>query len=246
MKDAILQPFKDLYNEKSADAIFALIYTAIILTCMDYFFIPPRLESIISGNGVGGWYVPSLTAGLGWVLSCLLGFLVLPAIFIKFIFKKDVSSYGFSANQFGSHLKIYLGLFLFMFPFIYIAAGSPAFRSVYPFVPAAKTSITNFLIWEVAYLSQFFALEFFFRGYLLYTLEKHMNKFLAIAVMVVPYTMIHFHKPYTETFGAVIAGCVLGFLSLKYRSWLGGALLHSLVAISADVLASFGSGLFNN
>jgi uncharacterized protein len=71
-----------------------------------------------------------------------------------------------------------------------------------------------------------------------------MNKFVAIAVMVVPYTMIHFHKPFPETFGAIVAGTILGFLSLKYRSWLGGALLHSLVALTIDFLSSHQAGLF--
>ncbi|MEQ1723674.1 MAG: CPBP family intramembrane glutamic endopeptidase, partial [Pseudobdellovibrio sp.] len=76
------------------------------------------------------------------------------------------------------------------------------------------------------------------------TLERHMSKWIAIAVMVVPYTMIHFHKPVLETFGAIIAGMVLGHLSIKYRSWLGGAILHSLVALTIDFLASYRSGLF--
>ena len=55
--------------------------------------------------------------------------------------------------------------------------------------------------------------------------------------MTVPYCMIHFGKPMPETFGAIGAGVVLGFMSLKTRSiWLG-AMLHVAVAWSMDAAA---------
>lgn len=226
------------------EALVALIYTAAILTAMEYFFIPPRFEFWLQGRGIGGWSVPSLDAGLGWSLSCLVGFALIPMAFLKWGFQKSIALHGFSSQGFLGHLKIYLGMFLIMLPFIYMASLQPDFRNLYPFIPEAKKSLNVYIAWELAYVLQFFCLEFFFRGYLLYTLERHMNKFVAIAVMVVPYTMIHFHKPYPETFGAIIAGCVLGYLSLRYRSWLGGALLHSLVALTIDFLSSKQAGLF--
>lgn len=226
------------------EVLTALIYTAVILTGMEYFFIPPRLEFLLSGHGIGGWLTPSIDAGLGWSLSCLVGYALVPMLLLKVFFKLSILNHGFRSENFFSHLKIYLGMFLFMLPFIYLASQQPEFRNLYPFVPEAKKSIQVFILWELAYILQFFCLEFFFRGYLLYTLERHMNKFVAIAVMVVPYTMIHFHKPFPETFGAIIAGSVLGYLSLKYRSWLGGAILHSLVALTIDFLSSHQAGLF--
>ena len=131
-----------------------------------------------------------------------------------------------------------------MTPLIYLAFQRPEFAQLYPFVPEAKQTMSKFLTWEVAYVLQFFALESFFRGYLLFTIEKVSGKWMAIATMVVPYTMIHFHKPFPETFGAVAAGIALGWLSLRYRSFLGGALLHSLVAITMDCLSASKSGLF--
>lgn len=226
------------------EAILALIYTCIILAAMEYFFIPPRLESLLSGRGIGGWYTPSIEAGVGWSLICLVGFVFVPMIFLKFVAKKSIIDQGFSPKNFFSHLKVYLLMYVLMIPLIYMASTQSDFKSLYPFIPAAKTSLQIFFIWELAYILQFFSLEFFFRGYLLYSLERHIPKWLAIAVMVVPYTMIHFHKPFAETYGAIIAGFVLGYLSLKYRSWLGGAVLHSLVALTIEFLSVRQSGLF--
>jgi membrane protease YdiL (CAAX protease family) len=97
-------------------------------------------------------------------------------------------------------------------------------------------------IWEAAYICQFFALEFFFRGFMLHGL-RHRLGFYAIFVMMVPYCMIHFQKPMPETFGAIAAGAVLGLMSLKTRSiWLG-ACLHVAVALSMDFLALWHRGM---
>ncbi len=224
---------------KPKEAIVALVYTAVMLTVMEYFFLPPRVEGWWSGNTQSTWVMPTLIAGVIWSIACIVGFFLLPWLFIKIISKSDLKRHGLNFLGFASHLKVYLGLFLLMTPLIYLASQHSDFRGTYPFVPEARNSMTNFLIWELSYVLQFFALEAFFRGYLLFTLERHMDRWLAIAVMIVPYVMIHFHKPIFETLGATVAGLVLGHFALKYRSWVGGAVLHSLVAVSLDSLATF-------
>ena len=55
--------------------------------------------------------------------------------------------------------------------------------------------------------------------------------------------MIHWHKPPLEAFAAVVAGVVLGALALRFRSWLGGALLHALVALTMDLIAAHRAGI---
>lgn len=56
-------------------------------------------------------------------------------------------------------------------------------------------------------------------------------------MMMVPYVVIHFSKPLFETIGAIVAGVVLGHLSLRTRSVAGGAFLHWAVAVAMDVAA---------
>jgi membrane protease YdiL (CAAX protease family) len=98
-------------------------------------------------------------------------------------------------------------------------------------------------LWQCLYLSQFFALEFFFRGFIIHGIKKRFG-FYSIFVMMIPYVMIHFQKPMPETFGAVLAGVVLGTLSLKSRSiWLGVA-IHYAVAITMDLTALWQKGYF--
>ncbi len=94
----------------------------------------------------------------------------------------------------------------------------------------------GFLLWESMYAVQFVVLEFFFRGFLLFSLARYIGVY-AVFVMVIPYCMVHFGKPFAEVLAAIPAGVLLGYLALKTRSiWLGAA-LHIAVAWTMDVLS---------
>jgi membrane protease YdiL (CAAX protease family) len=56
-------------------------------------------------------------------------------------------------------------------------------------------------------------------------------------VMVPPYLMIHFGKPWLEATGAIFFGLFLGILALQNRSIWGGFLVHCGVALSMDIAA---------
>ena len=90
---------------------------------------------------------------------------------------------------------------------------------------------------------RFVALEFFFRGFLLFSLEERLG-YNAIAVAALPYGLIHYGKPFPEAMGAIVAGAVLGMFALRTRSIAGGALLHIFVATTMDMLALWRVGVF--
>jgi membrane protease YdiL (CAAX protease family) len=222
---------------------FALLYTAVILTVLEYGFLPFRVEARLQGLPYGYSPAPSLEAGVIWAAGTSTLFLLAPLLVVLFAHREPPSSIGWSGKGFGRHVGVYLALYGVMLPAVLFAASREDFLNVYPFVSDARTDLRTFLIWELAYLAQFWALESFFRGYLLFTLERRIGA-LAVFVMAVPYCMIHYHKPMLEALGAVVAGVFLGFLALRYRSWYGGALLHSLVAVTMDLLAVRKAGLF--
>jgi membrane protease YdiL (CAAX protease family) len=91
------------------------------------------------------------------------------------------------------------------------------------------------------YWVQFFALEFFFRGWMVGALRHSLGS-AAIFVMAVPYCMIHYGKPYLEAHGAIVAGVALGSLSMKTRSIYAGFLLHIAVAVGMDLLSLYKRG----
>ena len=97
------------------------------------------------------------------------------------------------------------------------------------------------IVWEIFYFLQFISLEFFFRGFLVHGLKKEIGDY-SVLVMVIPYCMIHFQKPFLETIGAIFAGLILGYLSLRKNSIATGIALHFSVAITMDVFALYHLG----
>ena len=89
---------------------------------------------------------------------------------------------------------------------------------------------------EAGYALQFFALEFFFRGFVLRGMAAEFGS-MAMMVMMIPYCMIHFGKPLPECLGSIVAGMVLGTLAMDTRSIWGGITIHVAVAWSMDAAA---------
>ena len=114
----------------------------------------------------------------------------------------------------------------------------PDFGSYYPFYKNSSRSWVDFMMWEGMYWAQFFGLELFFRGWMVGALRRPLGA-AAIFAMAVPYCMIHYGKPYFEAHGAIVAGVVLGSLSMKTRSIYAGFLVHITVAVSMDLLSLY-------
>ena len=140
------------------------------------------------------------------------------------------------ARHVGKHVWIYVALFAAILPVVVVASYTRPFLATYPFYKYAPRSWTDFFAWELMYGASFLALEFFFRGFLLVHAQAQMGAY-AIFVMIVPYCMIHFHKPVAEVCGAIFAGIVLGTLAMATRSIWCGVLIHVSVAWTMDCLA---------
>jgi len=173
-----------------------------------------------------------------WSLNVLVAFVVLPVLLIKFVLREDLGNYGLRRGDVVKHAAIGFSLFLLNLPFVIMAARTASFQHMYPLFTEARLSVALLLQWWVVYLPMFFAVEFFFRGYLLFSLERQLGP-AAIFVCTVPYCMVHFHKPMAEAFAAIVAGIVLGYVALRTRCIWSGVLVHLMVAITMDLLAIF-------
>ncbi len=172
-----------------------------------------------------------------WALTTFVLFGVIPFLVATLALRMRPKEFGFNARGFFKHIKVYVLFFLFMSPLIWLASKQPAFQQTYPFARLARTDPSWFWRWELFYFLQFCALEMFFRGFLVFTLERRFGLH-AVFVMTIPYAMIHLHKPMPEAFGAIFAGIILGYMALKTRSFYGGILLHYAVALTMDLLAT--------
>ena len=179
------------------------------------------------------WTLKGFAWWSGWRVF---GYVVLPMLTILCMPGERLRDYYVSLRGFARHLWIYVVLYLVVLPAVAIAAQTPSFSATYPFYKLANRSAFDFWAWQALYGVQFFALEFFFRGYMLRGLGQVMGS-KAIFVMIVPYCMIHFGKPFAETIGAIVAGLVLGTLAMRTKSIWGGVAIHVGVAVTMDALA---------
>jgi len=171
-----------------------------------------------------------------WWGLCRVGGYLLPIALWPLLFpgerRRDC---GLRLGGLRQHLWIYALALSVMVPLLLVVGRQPDFGAYYPFYKRAGRSWADFLAWETVYAAQFLALEAFFRGWWL-----HATRTLGAASilgMVVPYTMIHFGKPWLEVSGAIVAGVLLGSLSARTRSIWAGFLVHATVGFLMDVLS---------
>jgi membrane protease YdiL (CAAX protease family) len=182
-----------------------------------------------------------------WCLTCLLTYFVIPSLVIRFILKERIRDYGVKLKGAFAGFWLYAMMLAIMLPLVVLVSRDVHFQDTYPFYPvrAGEALWPTFWRWEVLYALQFLALEFFFRGFMVQGLRRRFGIYSVFAMMV-PYCMIHFGKPVQETFAAIVAGIVLGFMSLKTRSIWMGAVLHVSVALSMDFSSLWRKGFFSS
>ncbi|MGI9602552.1 MAG: CPBP family glutamic-type intramembrane protease [Acidimicrobiales bacterium] len=164
---------------------------------------------------------------------------LVPALLVgRLVLRRHMRDLGWRLGWGWSHLRVYVALYALMVPLVLLASTQQSFQDTYPFyTPNELESVWPwFVAWELLYFGQFIALELFFRGFGVHGLAPRLG-ILAVPVMVVPYVTIHFGKPMPEAIGSIVAGAVLGVVSLRQGSAFWGGVLHFGVAITIDVLA---------
>lgn len=251
---------RELYSLKNSSVDFKVIFicllSAISLSIIYYWGHYDFIRSFLSDAGATGIirktdriFHTSLN-NLGdlsyWILILDLFYFIIPALIIIFIFKEKLSDYGLKWRGAFKDYYIYIMMLMIMIPLVIYFSGTKSFQERYPFliIRNGDSLFPDFWKWELLYCSQFFALEFFFRGFMLHGLKRRFG-FYSVFIMTIPYCMIHFGKPMPETIAAIIAGIVLGCLSLKNKSiWLG-FLIHCSVGLAMDIAALWQKGFFH-
>lgn len=177
-----------------------------------------------------------LASQLWWGLWHVIGYVLLPVVLIRVVWRERLADFGLRIGQTRAHWLGYTLLATPILLFVVMVSFRGDFSTHYPFYRQASRSWFDLLAWEAIYISQFVFLEFFFRGFLLNSLRPAFGA-NAIAVMCIPYLMIHFPKLWLEATGAIFFGLFLGVLALRSRSIWGGVAVHVVIAVSMDVAA---------
>ena len=229
-----------------------LVTVAVMLTLQEYAFQSGHLDTLIKlirpilPTGAAQWLeglathpqTTRLAHLTFWAIGQVIVYLLIPALIVKLVFREPLADYGLKLQGMFSGSWVYLLMYAAIAGPVLWASTRPSFQHTYPFyhVEPGAPFWSRMIVWELLYALQFVSLEFFFRGFMLHGCRRRFGAY-AIFAMAVPYCMIHFHKPTLETFGAIAAGVILGYMSLRTRSiWLGAA-LHIAVAWTMDAAA---------
>ena len=138
-----------------------------------------------------------------WAFGCFTVFFGLPALLVRLGFRERLADYGLKLRGAFADWWVYAVMFAVVGPLVLLASRDPHFQQTYPFYhPQPGRLGPDFWRWEALYALQFLGVEFFFRGFLVHGL-KHRFGAYAIAVMTVPYCMLHFFKPLPEALHAL-------------------------------------------
>lgn len=219
------------------------VFIAVILLLLEFYgWQGPFLNQLSSTMGLEfesdqEW---RFYAQVHTTISSLVLFILLPIGF-HFLFPiEGRNPFGLSIEHVRSNIKPYLILIAAMLPILWLATSQPNFYNFYPIY--RPTSLGDWLTYESVYLIQFVGVEFFFRGWGLFRVEKMFPGY-GVFLMTLPYALIHIHKPFPEALASIVAGLVLGLLALKTRSIWPGLLVHVTVAFSTDFFSLIHSGL---
>ena len=150
---------------------------------------------------------------------------------------QEIRDYGFRLSQGKLGWGLVVGVCALMIPILILALQLfPAFQYRYPLCKIAGSRWQLFIPYELAYGVYMFSWEFFFRGFMLFGLERKFGRY-SILIQTLPFAVMHYNKPFPEAIGSIFAGVLLGVIALETRSFIYGAAIHWFVAMTMDVLA---------
>ena len=171
-----------------------------------------------------------------WFLTTAVTLFLLPAIVAALGTNEKLHDYGIRLGKQKLGWGVAFAAWLLMIPVVIVAVNVyPPFAQKYPFCKIITNSWQAFLPYQLAYGVYMFSWEFFFRGFMLFGLEKKFGNY-SILIQTIPFAVMHFSKPLPEALGSIVAGILLGVLALETRSFIYGAAIHWLVAMTMDTV----------
>ena len=220
-------------SERDFCFILCMVAVATMVVAVNHYGVP-RLARILSRSMPPGVLAdPRRTIWAGLVAVV---YTVPPLIYCR-LFVPDVrTSLGLTPSCARSAARLWALFALCVVPVLTVLSTLPGFRSTYPMARGNMADPMSMMVWLLAYGLQFIGLELFFRGFLVLGPRRILGIW-GLALMLLPYAMLHLSKPPLETIGSVGFGLMLVVLALRSRSILDGIGMHLILAFTLEFLA---------
>ena len=183
-----------------------------------------------------------------------------PLVTILLVLKSEPSQFGLTRGDRRLGLKWTWISLIVMTVVLAVAVSIPTFHAQFqqqylygrlsrylsgvgPVFFNGHVSLKALLYYELAMGFYMFCWEFFFRGFLLFGLQKsRLGSWGAVIVQAVLFALLHWSyipgasKPPVEVLSALPGGLILGILALRTRSFLYGFLAHWGISLLLDLI----------
>lgn len=231
---AFIIPFLVLVFTKYKHAAGTPLFWFVLLLAPAIFSVKVSFTGLtqwIAGNGTNSWnrYYAIIIN-----LPSRLLLVVIPLLFFWWFQKPVTSFWGLTTKNFNWHP--YALMLLIMVPLVTFASTQADFMHMYPKLKqvAFIDDITPHpwwykIVYEISYGIDFFSIELFFRGFLVFAFVRYVGAD-AVLPMAVFYCSIHFGKPLFECISSFFGGMLLGIVAYRTQSIFGGIMVHLGIA----------------
>ncbi len=226
--EILLDTFKRLKDRPSiilASSFMLLILWGYHGRPLFYFEVPPLVQALPMYR----WWFTFLS---GVVLL-----VAIPCAIIRFGFRESLAKFGLRKGNVRLGLSFLVVTLAIGLPLFWFGSHDPGIRHEYPLFHPSNAG--QFILFEVSYLLFFLALEFIFRGYLLFGLYQKFGIY-AILIQMLSYTAWHLGKPSAELLGTPLWGIATAAVTLRVGSIWYVVLGHWLLNVFMDAMILYG------
>lgn len=227
------------YNKKDNFYYIALLSAPVLLTIYRYFFEAqdfmvyfPSLQTMEQGEV----YAYILEHASFFILL-----FIIPLLILKYFQKGEIIRQSFALPKFNRTILIGLIIcFVLVVVNAYSGSSLPSVMSEYPLPRKLLSDQSMLVVYFFAYaLLYYLPWEFFFRGFLLFGLDKKYGVMAAIMIQTISSSLVHIGKPMEEMVGSIPFGILTGIIAVYTRSIWYVLLLHILLGVLTDMFVIF-------
>ena len=158
-----------------------------------------------------------------WAATSVAIYVAIPVVYAR-IAGQRIRGYGLSLGFVRTEAGFVLLVAPVILVLVWLASADERFRLTYPFYDVAHggdNAWAKLIAFEIAYGATFVALEFFFRGFLVFAGAPVLGVH-AVPAMAFAYCLLHLGKPLPECAISLVGGLILGYVALRVRSIAAG------------------------
>ncbi len=159
---------------------------------------------------------------------------LIPFLTIILVFRRSLNHYGFSGDYLSKSILWWIPVAVVVVYLGYLGARNKKNLEMYPQIRASRWSMGLLTLSALSWITYLVGYEFLFRGFLLFSCLEAFGYWPAIIINICLYSLFHVHKGSRETFGSMLFGFLLCYLTLYLGSFWFAILAHITMALSNE------------